>query len=100
VDARETMAQAAVRELREEALLAARGEPQFFGVYLSLTENKSDHIGFFVVRDYERVEGRARVLEIAEARFFATDDLPKGTTGGTRRRLDEVLGSTPRQPAW
>ena len=100
VDARETMAQAAMRELREEALIAPRGEPEFFGVYLSLTENKSDHIGFFVVKDFERVDGRPRVLEIAEARFFAPDDLPKGTTGGTRRRLNEVLGGKPRDPAW
>lgn len=100
VDARETMAAAAIRELREEALLAARGEPAFFGVYLSLTENKSDHIGLFVVRDFEKVEGRARVLEIAEARFFSPDDLPKGTTGGTRRRLGEVLEGKPRDTAW
>ena len=100
VDARETMAQAASRELREEALLAARGEPDFVGVYLSLTENKSDHIGFFVVRDFEPFEGRARVLEIAEARFFPVDDLPAGTTGGTRRRLEDVKRGRPGGSAW
>lgn len=100
VDPRETMAAAALRELREEALVSALEEPAFQGVYLSLTENKSDHIGFFVVRRFEAVAGRARVLEIAEAAFFPVDDLPKGTTGGTRRRLAEVLGGAPRSPNW
>lgn len=100
VDRRETLAAAALRELREEALLSALEEPAFHGIYLSLTENKSDHIGFFVVRRFEAVSGRARLLEIAEAAFFPVDDLPKGTTGGTRRRLAEILAGVPRSPNW
>lgn len=100
VDQRETLSQAAARELREEALLAVRGEPTFFGIYLSLTDNKSDHIGVFVVRHFEQVTGRMRTLEIAEARFFPVTALPKGTTSGTRRRLEEILGGVPRSAAW
>ena len=33
----------------------------------------------------------SRGFEIAEARFFPVDALPEGTTGGTRRRIAEVL---------
>jgi 8-oxo-dGTP pyrophosphatase MutT (NUDIX family) len=100
VDPRETLAQAAVRELHEEALIAARDEPTFFGMYLSLVDNKSDHIGLFIVRNFEVVTGRMRVLEIAEARFFPVTALPEGTTGGTRRRLGEILAGTPRSATW
>jgi 8-oxo-dGTP pyrophosphatase MutT (NUDIX family) len=100
VDPRETLADAALRELREEALLAALTAPEFFGMYLSLVDNKSDHIGLFLVRDFEPVAGRSRALEIAEARFFSVNDLPKGTTGGTRRRLGEILQGAPRSAAW
>jgi 8-oxo-dGTP pyrophosphatase MutT (NUDIX family) len=100
VDPRETLAQAAVRELQEEALIATRDEPTFFGMYLSLVDNKSDHIGLFIVRNFEVVTGRMRVLEIAEARFFPVTGLPEGTTGGTRRRLQEILAGTPRSATW
>jgi 8-oxo-dGTP pyrophosphatase MutT (NUDIX family) len=100
VDRREAMADAAVRELREEALLAARGEPLLHGVFLSLTENKSDHIGLYVVREWDSIEGKARVLEIAEARFFPSSELPQGTTGGTRRRLAELLQGVPQSTRW
>jgi 8-oxo-dGTP pyrophosphatase MutT (NUDIX family) len=100
VDRREAMADAAARELREEALLVARGEPLIHGIYLSLTENKSDHIGLYLVREWDSIEGKARLLEIAEARFFPAADLPKGTTGGTRRRLAELLYGVPKSLNW
>jgi 8-oxo-dGTP pyrophosphatase MutT (NUDIX family) len=100
VDRREAMADSAARELREEALLEARGEPLLHGIYLSLTENKSDHIGLYLVREWDRIEGKARLLEIAEARFFPAADLPKGTTGGTRRRLAELLNGVPKSLNW
>lgn len=100
VDRKETLAEAAVRELREEALIGSSADPDFFGVYLNLTENKSDHIAVFLAREWSPVEGRARPLEIAEARFFPARELPKGTTGGTRRRLNELLDGVTKSPRW
>lgn len=100
VDPRETVAQAAVRELREEALIDVIGEPALSGVFLNLTENKSDHIAVFTAREWQAVEGNTRALEIAEAKFFPVDALPTGTTGGTRRRLAEFLGGVPLSPFW
>jgi len=100
IDRRETAADAAVRELREEALIEATTPPRLVGVYLSTVNRKSDHILFFEAGDWRRVEGKARPLEIAEARFFPIRDLPEGTTGGTRRRLAELLGEAVPSAAW
>ena len=100
VDRRETTSDAAVRELREEALIEATAPPQLVGVFLSTVQLKSDHILFFNVPAWRRVEGKERLLEIAEARFFPIRDLPEGTTGGTRRRVSEALGESEPGTMW
>src|SRR5215510_9452461 len=66
VDRRETAIDAAVRELREEALIEATSPPALRGVYLSTVNRKSDHIMFFEAGAWRRIEGKARPLEIAE----------------------------------
>jgi 8-oxo-dGTP pyrophosphatase MutT (NUDIX family) len=100
IDRRETAVDAAVRELREEALIEATSPPRLVGVFLSTTQGKSDHIVVFEAGSWRRIEGKARPLEIAETGFFPIRDLPKGTTGGTRRRLAELLGEAEASPAW
>ncbi len=100
IDRRETAADAAVRELREEALIEALTPPRLVGVYLSLTQQKSDHIVFYEAGEWRYVEGKKRALEIAEAAFFPVYDLPKGTTGGTRRRLSELAGEAAQSTTW
>lgn len=100
VDKRETAADAAVRELREEALIEAITPPRLVGVYLSLTQKKSDHILFYEAGDWRPAAGKARLLEIAETGFFAIDALPEGTTGGTRRRLAELNGEAAQSTTW
>lgn len=100
IDPRETASDAAVRELREEALIECVGAPQLHGVFFNLTENKSDHIVVFQTRSWKRVTGQMRTLEIADARFFPASDLPEGTTGGTRRRLNELKGDAQPGTIW
>ncbi|MBL9097021.1 MAG: NUDIX domain-containing protein [Alphaproteobacteria bacterium] len=100
IDRRETAADAAVRELREEALIEAVTPPRLVGVYLSTVQKKSDHIVLFEAGEWRRIDGKTRPLEIAEAAFFPVSDLPKGTTGGTRRRLAELLGEAEITAAW
>jgi 8-oxo-dGTP pyrophosphatase MutT (NUDIX family) len=100
VDRRETTVDAAARELREEAQIEATSPPRFVGVYLSTTQGKSDHIVFFEAPDWRRIDGKARPLEIAETAFFPLGDLPKGTTGGTRRRLAELFDGAARSADW
>lgn len=100
VDRRETAIDAAVRELREEALIEATAPPRLAGLFLSLTQGKSDHIALFEAGAWRRIEGKTRPLEIAETGFFPIRDLPKGTTGGTRRRLSELAGEAAQSPYW
>ncbi|MDZ4868636.1 MAG: NUDIX domain-containing protein [Alphaproteobacteria bacterium] len=100
IDRRETAVDAAVRELREEALVEATSPPRLVGVFLSTTNRKSDHIVLFEAGDWRRIAGKARPLEIAETGFFPIRDLPKGTTGGTRRRLAELLGEAEAGASW
>lgn len=100
VDKRETAADAAVRELREEALIEAVTPPRLVGIYLSLTQKKSDHILFYEAGEWRKADGKARPLEIAETGFFSADALPKGTTGGTRRRLAELSGAAVQSTSW
>ncbi len=100
IDPRETAADAAVRELREEALIECDGAPVLHGIHFNLTENKSDHIVVYETRSWRWVAGKMRTLEIAEARFFPVTALPEGTTGGTRRRLAELLGKAEHSTAW
>lgn len=100
VDKREAAADAAVRELREEALIEALGPPRLVGVYLNLTQKKSDHILFYEAGVWRPAGGKARPLEIAEVGFFAADALPEGTTGGTRRRLAELDGAAAQSMTW
>jgi 8-oxo-dGTP pyrophosphatase MutT (NUDIX family) len=99
VDRGETIYESARREIEEEAGILAEEEPQFHGLFLNDRQFKGDHVACFVLRQF-RVLPFRRSLEIAEARFFATDDLPAGTTGGTRRRVNEILRRQPAGHLW
>jgi ADP-ribose pyrophosphatase YjhB (NUDIX family) len=99
VDPRETAADAAVRELREEALIETMG-PRLVGVYLNTAQQKSDHILLYEAGDWRKLDGDLPRLEIAESGFFPIDALPEGTTGGTRRRLAELTGTAAQSVTW
>ena len=99
VERGETIYQAAVRELREEAGIVADEEPLLHGVFLNDENFPGDHVACFVVRRFTR-ETVAKSLEIAEARFFPLDALPDGTSGGTRRRLTEIVAGSQPARAW
>ena len=99
VESGETIYTAAMREVEEETGIIPGEEPLLHGMFLNDRQFKGDHVACFVLRTF--VEGAFKPnLEIAEARFFALDALPDNTTGGTRRRIAEVLGGAPVSREW
>lgn len=81
---------AAAREIREEAGIIATGNLQFHGVFSNETKFAGDFVCCYVLRQFTRNAWKPN-LEIAEARFFSIEALPDDVTGGTKRRLAEIL---------
>ena len=94
----ETLAAAAVREIREEAGIIGE-EPILHGMFSNDAVFRGDHVACFIVRKFSTVAWKPN-YEIAAAQFFSVDDLPKATTGGTRRRLAEILHGVAISETW
>lgn len=99
VERGEALAEAALRELREEAGIVAEEAPLLHGIFLNDAQFRGDHVACFVLRRF-RETGFTPNAEIAEARFFPVAALPEGTTSGTRRRIGELLTGSTAPAAW
>lgn len=85
------------RELLEETGVVVTGGPAALRRLARYTQGRGA-IVLFVVEDWMQVP--TSNLEIARARFFPVDDLPRGTTPATRRSLDEWRGRAPVRARW
>ena len=99
VERGETAYDAVRRELHEEAGILIEGEPRLHGVFANHRQFMGDHLTCFVVRHY-RQEPFTPSREIAAAGFFEPSAFPTGTTGGTRRRVAEILNGVPVSANW
>ena len=99
VDPGESVGEALGREIMEETNVRIVGAPRLIGIYFN-RRGRSDHVVLFEITAFEQTSSKRPDHEIAEARFFALDDLPKGTTRATLRRLDEYVRGTPISPTW
>jgi ADP-ribose pyrophosphatase YjhB (NUDIX family) len=100
VELDETMAEALARELIEEGNIELRAPPILMSVHHNRHASRRDHVGVFLVEDFVQTAPRLPDREIARAGFFPIDDLPKRTTPGTRRRIEEVLQGAAVSPWW
>jgi ADP-ribose pyrophosphatase YjhB (NUDIX family) len=96
----ETLLSALRRELAEEANVEITGAPELFGIYSNEHIFPGDHVALYLVRQWRQSQMPAPNREIAEAGFFAPDDLPAETTAGARRRLEEVWRGLPPGEIW
>ncbi len=95
VERGQTVYDAVERELAEEGGIVPDERPVLHGLFSNEAKFRGDHVACFVLRRFTRTDWTP-TLEIREAGFFPVTDLPEGTTGGTRRRIAEVLeGRTP-----
>jgi 8-oxo-dGTP pyrophosphatase MutT (NUDIX family) len=99
VERGETIYDAALRELREEAAVTVEEEPRLMGIYLNDRVFPGDHVACFVVRRFRR-DAFQPGREIAELAFFDTAKQPDATTGGSRRRIAEALGAPISSYVW
>lgn len=95
----ETIYASAVREIREEAGIIAEEEPLLHGLFLNDRQFPGDHVACFVLRRFSQ-QPVSKSLEIAEAGFFPVDGLPAETTGGTRRRIAEIVSGVAVPHDW
>ena len=89
----ETLEGAARREIREEVGAEIRSL-SLMGAYSHFSDWKSDHNIVFISHDFTIHAKKDR--EIAEARFFPLDNLPKTLYSGHRRRLEEYRAEVKR----
>ena len=100
VETGETMAAALTRELREEGNIELTGPPMLYGIYFNRRASRRDHVALYVVREFRQSGPPKPNFEIAETGFFARDNLPDGTTEGTRARIAEVFDGRPPNEFW
>jgi ADP-ribose pyrophosphatase YjhB (NUDIX family) len=101
VDAGETLEQAAVRELAEEAGRVPSGRLSLFAVYKNEKASSRDHVALYRADASTPIDGFAiDGREITGCGFFAPDALPDDTTGSTLRRINELLGRAPIDAYW
>lgn len=100
VEVGETMVDALVKELREEACISLTGPAALFGLYFNRRISGRDHVALYVVRDFVVEAVKRPDMEIAEAGWFAVDALPQATTSATRLRLAEIAGDRAPVAEW
>ena len=94
----EPAAHAVVRELKEELGTFRARPPEFVGLFTNRSGWATNVVALYRFDDAE-VEFRPN-LEVREIVFCDPANPPPGTTGGTRRRLAELIDKTPPDPFW
>lgn len=84
----ETLAEAAVREVREESGCEAR-PLHLLGLYRAVGEGMTNYVAVFLCAPLGEVSPPRYDLEIADARFFHRHEVPTNTEPGSLRRFDE-----------
>lgn len=101
VETGESVREALVREIAEEAGAELTGPAELFGIYRNAHVDARDHVALFVCRAWERRHAVAFPnREILASELFRLDALPPETSRSTHRRLQEVLRGEPPSPDW
>ena len=99
VDKGETLKQAAIRELREEAAVEVTGPVHLHGIFSNDDSFPGDHVALFIAREFQAGSFKPN-MEILEAKFFTKDQLPADITPATRMRLAEIFENRTISDHW
>ncbi len=99
VEKGETAQIALTRELLEEAGVVPDAPMELVSVHANHTAFPNDHVLLFRIASWRQAEATSQG-EIAEIGFFDPSAPPEGTTGATRRRLNEVFAGAPASENW
>jgi 8-oxo-dGTP pyrophosphatase MutT (NUDIX family) len=100
VEPGETLVDALIRELREEANIEPTAPPRLHGIFFNQRVSRRDHVAVFVVTDFRQIAAPVPNHEIVAHGFFALDALPNDTSAATRARLIEIFGGAPVSDRW
>ncbi|TKB30277.1 MAG: DNA mismatch repair protein MutT, partial [Mesorhizobium sp.] len=76
------------------------GPPVLKSLHFNRRASRRDHVGLYLVEEFDQPSPKLPDREIAEAGFFPLDRLPEGTTPATLRRIAEVFKGNPVSPYW
>jgi ADP-ribose pyrophosphatase YjhB (NUDIX family) len=91
VERGETAEQAMARELVEEVGVEITAPPRLVAVHASSGRFRGDHVLLYVIEAWRAGAATSRG-EIHQQAWFSPDQLPEGTTGPTRRRIEHAVG--------
>lgn len=100
VEKGETLAQTAIKELREETGIETISKPRLISVHKNESASNRDHVALLHVEEWRQSEAFSPNREISEMRFFPIDGLPDDITRGNLSRLREVYFSEPLSEYW
>jgi ADP-ribose pyrophosphatase YjhB (NUDIX family) len=100
VDNGETMQDALLRELEEEANIVALEAPRLKSVHFNRHVSRRDHVAVFLIESFEQRSPKTPDSEIAETGFFPIDDLPPDISPGARRRIAEIFQGADADNFW
>ena len=96
----EALEEALARELYEETMVEITGPTRLHGIFTNFKKFKGDHIGVYIVKEWQQPQLPEPTHEIKEIGFFPPDALPEGTADGTRNRLAEIFSDQPISARW
>ena len=97
VDPGETLRDAALRELREEANVTPLDRLQLHGIFSNERSFSGDHVAVYVCRKFTQTEFTAN-MEITAVQFFPTHGLPTDLNPGAKERIKEIISGGGQLP--
>ncbi len=99
VEVGETMVDALVKELREEACISLTGPAPLFGVYLNRKTSPRDHVALYVVRSSRRRHQAARHGDRG-GRMVRARGAAAGRDGRDPPTVDEIAAGSAPAAEW